>query len=96
MATQPESDQKQEIPADEMAERQKVTRWLVIAVAVWGITLAVGSFLAWDRAELAAEHEGVSDQIDFQTRLLKFVIPLSAVGLFVGGWIMALKKRKDS
>ena len=48
MATQPESDQKQEIPADEMAERQKVTRWLVIAVAVWGITLAVGSFLAWD------------------------------------------------
>ena len=63
-------------------------------MAVWGIILAVGSFLAWDRAELAAEHEGVSDQIDLQTRLWKFVIPLTAVGLFVGGWVIALKKKR--
>ena len=93
MDIQAEQDQKKEISSEEMAERRKVTKWLVIAVAVWGLILAVGSFLAWDRAELAAEHQGVSDQIDLSTRFFKFIIPLSAVGLFVGGWILALRKK---
>jgi hypothetical protein len=35
----------------------------------------------------------VFDQIEMSTRILKFVIPLSAVALFVGGWILALRKR---
>ena len=51
--------------------------------------------VAEPQSELAAEHEGVSDQIDMSTRILKFVIPLSAVALFVGGWILALRKRNS-
>ncbi|MBA60800.1 MAG: hypothetical protein CMJ76_00375 [Planctomycetaceae bacterium] len=96
MDTQAERNQKDEISADEMAERKKVTRWLVVCVAVWGLILAVGSFLAWDRGELAAEHAGVSDQIDMSTRIFKFLIPMTAVGLFVGGWILALRKKDRS
>ena len=94
MDTQAKQNQKVEISPEEMTERKKFTKWLIVSVAVWGIILAVGSFLAWDRAELAAEYEGVSDQIDLNTRILKFLIPLAAVGFFVIGWILALRKKE--
>ncbi len=94
MDTQAKQNRKVEISPEEMTERKKFTRWLIVSVAVWGIILAVGSFLAWDRAELAAEYEGVSDQIDLNTRILKFLIPLAAVGFFVSGWILALRKKE--
>ena len=93
MDIQAEPNQNEEISPTEMATRRTVTKWLIVSVAVWGLILAVGSFLAWDRVELAAEYEGVSDQIEMSTRILKFVIPLSAVAVFVGGWILALRKR---
>ncbi len=93
MATQSDPNQKKEISAEEMAERRKVTKWLLVAVAVWGLILAFGSYLSWDRAELAQQHQGMSDEIDVSTRVLKFFFPFLAVALFVGGWILALRKR---
>ena len=41
MDIQAENDQKKQISPKEMAERRKVTKWLVIAVAVWGLILAL-------------------------------------------------------
>jgi len=78
----------------EIRQRRKATRALVIVVALWGIILAIGAFLAWDRTHLAQEHADIEDFIATSTRMLKLVITLSVVGLFVGGWSLALYLRQ--
>ena len=79
---------------NETLQRRKATRNLVIVVAVWGVILAIGAFLAWDRTHLAQEHAEIEDFIATSTRMLKLVITLSVVGIFVGGWSLALYLRQ--
>ena len=86
MATKPDTS--------ETLQRRKATRILVIVVAVWGSILAIGAFLAWDRTHLAQEHAEIEDIIATSTRMLKLIITLSVVGIFVGGWSLALYLRQ--
>ena len=86
MATKPDTS--------ETLQRRKATRNLVIVVAVWGAILAFGAFLAWDRPQLARDHAEIQDSIATSTRILKLVITLSVVGIFVGGWSLALYLRQ--
>jgi hypothetical protein len=65
---------------------------LMIVLGVWGLLLALGAFLGWEFWEQPRAGERPTAKRTFDYR--KPIIVAGCVGVFVGGWGLALWARE--
>ena len=67
-------------------ERRPALRWIMLAVGVWGLLLALGAFLFGPDPQTGA--------ITLAINPWRGLIVLSCVGIFLGGWALLLLTRR--
>ena len=72
--------------SDKPADRQRMLYGLMVAVAVWGSTLALGAFLFG--------YDETAGQVTFSPNPVRGLITLSCVAAFVGTWLLLVWRKR--
>lgn len=75
-------------PATEDLQRDRFLRGVMIAVAVWGGTLSLGTFLFGP--------DPATGEVTFAPSVVRGGIAAGCVAFFVGGWALLWLRRKST